>query len=196
MTELLDAVKRHVESMIHSLGAPRLGTVSSYDPAAHSVKVTIEPEGILTGWLPVSTMAAADGMTMMAAPPVGSQVLVLPIEGDIEHGVVVGSLHFDGARPPKALDNPNGSSETALKPGEILLRHPAGVTLRVGPLGIVIDGDVGIKGDLFVTGDVVDAKGSMDGLRTHYNAHKHGGAATDKPDPGGDAPPTPPWEAL
>ena len=34
---------------------PRFGTVSSVDPGTATARVTLQPEGVLSGWLPLLT---------------------------------------------------------------------------------------------------------------------------------------------
>ena len=54
--------------------------------------------------------------------------------------------------------------------GEFWLVHRSGSFLK-----LTNDGTVQINGDLHVNGDVYDRKGSLDRLRTRYDAHTHGG---------------------
>ena len=93
----------------------------------------------------------------MSCPPSrGDEVLILPQEGDVEHGVIVARSWSRSVLPP------------ATPVGELWLTHQSGSTIR-----LVNDGTVQVKGDLHVNGDVFDRHGSLAQLRGHYNAHRH-----------------------
>jgi phage gp45-like len=93
---------------------------------------------------------------MWCPPSPGDQVLVIPQEGDAQHGLTVGRLFSNSVRPPEAA------------PGEITLRHGSGCSIRLLNSGIIV-----IEGDLHVSGDVYDAHGSLSKLRNDYNVHIH-----------------------
>jgi phage baseplate assembly protein gpV len=135
--------------------------VSSADPARHAVRVRLQPEGVLSGWLPVLSPWVGAGWGVFCLPSPGDQVLVLAQEGEAEHGVVVGGC-FSDPRPP-----PAGSV------GELVLRHGSGAELRLAG-----DGTVRVQGDLHVAGRVFDSHGPLDRLRDRYNQHVHAGLGT------------------
>ena len=92
----------------------------------------------------------------MTAPAPGDQVLVVAQEGDAENGVILGAC-FSAPMPPPAS-----------APGELLLVHASGASLRMGN-----DGTVRVTGDLIVDGEVSDRHGSLDRLRRLYDRHSH-----------------------
>jgi phage gp45-like len=98
-------------------------------------------------------------------PTPGDQVLVVPQEGDAEHGVIVGASYSDAARAPVA------------PAGELWLVHHSGAALH-----LCNDGTVRISGDLHVAGDVYEQQGSLARLRGHYDEHTHGGPGS-RPNP-------------
>jgi len=152
-----------------SNGQPRMGVVTSSDPATGTAKVLIQPEGVLTGWLPILTQWSGAGWGIACPPSPGDQVLVVPQEGDTQHGVIVGRIYSNSVRPPES------------NIGEIVLKHQSGSSLRLLNSGIVR-----IDGDLHVTGDVYDMHGSISRLRSNYNNHVHlaaGGQSTSAPTP-------------
>ncbi len=167
MDQFLNALKLHATAMDRSLGQPRFALVASFDPARATARVMLQPENVLTGWLPVLTPWVGAGWGMAAPLSPGDQVLVLAQEGDSEHGVIIGAAFSLAAPPPSAA------------PGELVLRHASGTTLRLAN-----DGTVRIVGDLHVSGDIYDHAGSLDRLRQHYDAHSHGGpgSPTSAPD--------------
>ncbi len=161
MDRLLNAIKAHSGAQDLAAGQPRFGTVTSVDPAAATARVQLQPDGVLTGWLPVLSPWVGAGWGLSCPPSPGDQVLVLPQEGDAEHGVIAGRAWSAQAPGP------------ATPVGEIWLVHRSGSSVR-----LLNDGTVAVRGDLHVEGDVYDRRGSLDGLRQTYNGHRH-------PDPQG-----------
>lgn len=158
MDRLLNALKAQAASLDRSLGQPRFGLVASVDPARYAARVSLQPEGVLTGWLPVLSAWTGAGWGVVCLPAPGDQVLVVPQEGDAEHGVIIGASFSDAARAPAA------------PAGELWLVHRSGAALH-----LCNDGKVRIAGDLHVAGDIYDRKGALARLRDHYDAHTHAG---------------------
>ena len=63
-----------------------------------------DEEGV-TDWIPVVTPLAGNGTGFFMLPPVGSQVLVLTLDGCEERKVVVGGLWGEEAMPPVTGEN-------------------------------------------------------------------------------------------
>lgn len=164
MERFLNALKAQAGALDQFVGQPRFGIVTSVDPSSATARVQLQPEGVLTGWLPVLSAWVGAGWGMVCPPSPGDQVLVLAQEGDAEHGIVVGRAFSDTQRPPAA------------PPGELWLMHKSGSFLKLAN-----DGTLQIQGDLHVHGDVYDRRGSLDRLRQHYDAHSHGGGAGPTP---------------
>ena len=167
MDSLLNALKGQGASQDQSTGAPRFGTVTSVDPATATARVTLQPEAVLTGWLPILSPWAGNGWGLVCPPSPGDQVLVLPQEGDAEHGLIIATSWSAHTAPPAAPT------------GEFWLVHRSGSFLKLQN-----DGTVQVKGDLHVEGDVYDRHGAMSVLRARYNAHVHppSSAVTNLPD--------------
>lgn len=108
----------------------RHGVVTSYDPKKYLAKVTFQPEGQESGWLPIETGHIGQGYGIViglqpgqggvdqqgqggqAGQPSsnqGDQVVVRFQEGDFEGGKIVQRVHSDQDKPPEA------------KPGEIII---------------------------------------------------------------------------
>ncbi len=164
MERFFNALKAQAAALDRAVGQARFGVVTSVDPASYAARVTLQPEGVLTGWLPVVSPWAGNGWGVACLPMIGSQVLIVAQEGEAEHGVVVGGCFSDAARPPPA------------PAGELWLVHATGTTIRLGN-----DGTVRIEGDLYVSGDVYDRVGSLSRLRGHYDAHTHGNTPPPSP---------------
>jgi phage baseplate assembly protein gpV len=156
MDRLLNALKAHSAAQDQSSGVPRFGIVTSVDPATATARVTLQPEAVLTGWLPLLSPWAGAGWGLFAPPSPGDQVLVIPQEGDAEHGLVLAASWSASTPPP------------ATPPGELWIVHRSGTFLKLQN-----DGTVQVHGDVHVDGDVYDRHGSLAALRGHYNAHLH-----------------------
>lgn len=159
MDRLLNALKAHSGAQDQMAGQPRFGVVTSVDPRTATARVQLQPEGVLSGWLPVLSPWVGAGWGMSCPPSPGDQVLVVAQEGDAENGVIVGRTWSQGVAAP------------ATPVGEVWLTHSSGSFVR-----LVNDGTVRVKGDLHVDGDVYDGHGSLAALRGHYNLHRHGDA--------------------
>lgn len=146
---------------------PRLGVVSSVRPDIPLAKVVLQPGNLVTGWLPVLTHWIGSGWGVAAPPTPGDQVLVIPQEGYYEHGIIVGYCRSEATRSPQA------------PVGEYWIVHQSGSSIKLAN-----DGHVHVKGDLRVDGDIYDRYGSLNGLRTKYNLHRHrifNGSLSDQP---------------
>lgn len=160
--------------MDQAAGRTRLATIASVDPNTYSARVKLQPEDVLTGWLPMKADWVGAGWGMVTLPEVGDQVVVVPQEGDSEHGIIIGRVYSDQQRPPKA------------NPKELWLVHHTGSFIK-----LIEDGTIQMKGDLHVDGEIFDKHGSVDRLRQNYSTHAHTGvqsgasttAVTNKPDP-------------
>ncbi|WP_240759398.1 phage baseplate assembly protein V [Lichenicoccus roseus] len=155
MPDWIEAVKFH--SAVHSAsnGQPRYAIVTSVDPANHAIKARIEPDGVETGWIPDSAVAAG-GLKIACPSEVGTQVLLLAVEGDTEHPVVVGRLFDTVSAPPVSP-----ATSQPVQPGEVGVFLQGGVYLHLTPAGVFIAGDVRIAGTVTSTGDVVAGEISL-----------------------------------
>jgi phage baseplate assembly protein V len=168
-TVLSNIIKSHASSLDHSAGQVKFGTVTSVNAANGTARVTIQPEAVLSGWLPILSQWVGNGWGMVALPAPGDQVLLVPQEGDGEQGIIVGKVFSVKQVPPAA------------PVGEFWLVHQSGSFLK-----LCNDGTIRINGDLHVAGDVFDRLGAVSSLRTHYNSHTHktgNNQITSLPDP-------------
>ena len=156
MDRFLNAIKMHSEALVQTQAQPRFGTITSIDPNTGTARVVLQPEGVLSGWLPVLSPWAGAGWGMMCLPAPGDQVFVLAQEGAAEHGVIIGRIYSSQQRPPPAPG------------GELWLVHQTGSYVK-----LLNDGTVQVGGDLHVSGDVYDSMGALSRLRSHYDAHTH-----------------------
>lgn len=186
MDRFLNAIKAQSSALDRSSAQPRFAVVTSVDPTRPAARVALQPEGVITGWLPVLSPWIGAGWGMSCPPSPGDQVFVLAQEGDSENGVIVGRAWSDTARAPQA------------PPGELWLVHGSGAFIKLTTDGTVqVQGNTHIAGDVFVTGTIrggmdilaardigagrdlsairsmSDGVGALDRLRQHYDAHTH-----------------------
>ncbi len=156
MEHIINALKGYAASLDRLQASPRLATVSSVDPQTACARVLHQPEGVLSGWLPVLALWSGSGWGLVCLPAPGDQVLILSHDGDPSSGIILGGLYSDERRVPSA------------PLGEFWLIHSSGSSLKM-----TNDGTVQISGDLHVNGDVYDKWGSLSRMRRAHNTHIH-----------------------
>jgi phage baseplate assembly protein gpV len=168
MERFLNALKAQAGALVEGQAQPRFGLVTSVDPTSATARVNLQPEGVLTGWLPILSPWTGAEWGIACPPSPGDQVLVLAQEGDAEHGLIIGRAFSATQQAPPA------------PAGEFWLVHSTGSSLKLQNDGTVhingpvsISGTVTVTGDLHATGNVYDQHNSLAGLRAHYNMHTH-----------------------
>jgi phage baseplate assembly protein gpV len=156
MNILLNAIKAHATALDSRQGEARFGIVTSVDTTKAMAKVNLQPEDVLTGWLPLLSAWTGSGWGMVCPPSPGDQVLVIPQEGDAEHGVIIGRVFSNSQHAPVA------------PVGELWLIHASGSSIILSN-----NGTIQIVGDLHVQGEVFDKHGSMSQFRSIYDNHIH-----------------------
>ena len=147
-------------------GTVRFGLVSSFDPSTFSAKVMVQPENVLSGWLPVMSPWVGNGWGLAAPLPPGTQVIILAQEGDAEQGVIAGAVWSSEDRPMGTPD------------GELWLQHQSGSFVKLLSDGTIQLNapTVYVQGNLVVNGDISDqsgAHGTLAALRNAYDQHLH-----------------------
>jgi phage baseplate assembly protein gpV len=181
MDRFLNEMKIHAGTLDQRIGQPRFALVSSFDPATYTARVLLQPEGVLSGWLPVLSPWLGAGWGFAAPLPPGTQVLVVAQEGASEQGVVIGAAFSQLAPPPAAAV------------GEIWLQHQSGSFLKLSNDGSIagqasqftLTGNLTVSGNIVASGNVSDKLGTLAVLREDYNAHTHVviGTTTSPPAP-------------
>lgn len=166
MEHLRNFIKANAGGLDGQAGVARFGLVSSFDPAAYAARILLQPENVLTGWLPVVSPWVGAGWGMAAPLVPGAQVLVIAQEGDAEQGVVMGAIWstVDAPLPAPA--------------GELWLRHRSGSLIKLLNDGTITlqAAQVNVMGNLVVSGDVSDqngAHGTLAVLRQAHDQHEH-----------------------
>jgi phage baseplate assembly protein gpV len=205
MIQLLkNAMRLQAQRAIAGSTPARLSEVTSYDPDRYAVKVTIQPEGLPSGWIPLGCEWVGNGWGLFCPPSIGDMVSVDFIDGSLGGGYVARRFYNNEDRP---LSVPSGefwlvhSSGSFLKftnDGNVSLSSDADLDIIVGGnLSANVSGDVTVtaaaatvnapttvNGDLQVNGNITaseevsDHKGSMDSMRSTYDSHTHPGVQT------------------
>jgi phage baseplate assembly protein gpV len=166
MDRFWNAVKARAGALDGLAGVARFGLVSSFDPVAYAARVMLQPENILSGWLPILSAWVGNGWGLAAPLTPGDQVLVIAQEADAEHGVIIGSVW-------SAVDTAPGTPS-----GELWLQHQSGSFLKLHNDGTIAmqAATVNVTGNLVVTGDISDqngAHGTLAALRDAHDEHVH-----------------------
>lgn len=122
-----EQIREMVEQRINALPMNQLGEVVGRDTAAYKVKVKLQPSGIETDWLRVSSPFAGAGWGIFGLPVEGAEVLLVPVGNEY---IVIAQM-FNG------IDVPEDAGD------DLLLLHESGVLVRLGADGKV---DVGGEG--------------------------------------------------
>jgi len=140
MEGLLNQVRRAATEAGQANATTRHGTVSSYDPDNYAVKVLIQPEGVVTGWLPLKAVWIGNGWGFFAAPSIGDAVEVEFQEADGGVGSVGWRFFNDSERP------------LSVPTGELWIVHKHGQSIKLTTDGAVTLDDaqgaqIKLKGD-------------------------------------------------
>lgn len=188
---------------IGRVASSKLGIVTSADPNAYAVKVRLQPEDVLSGWLPVTAEWTGSGWGDFCLPLPGDQVRVSFQEGDSGAGIVVGKVYSDEQRPPtgalagerwlmhqsgsliRLRNNGNveivGAADLPVTvAGNVTLAVTGNVTITAAAL--TITGDTTIDGDLTITGTVIGGEKGVN-LDTHVHTNVQAGTSLSGPPP-------------
>jgi phage baseplate assembly protein gpV len=124
MSQLENTVFQLVQRFLAERYNERHALVTAYDPDKHLAKVTFQPEGHESGWMPIETnhIGSTYGIAIGLQPgsgagnqqqqqptqsqqggnqqAIGDQVVVRFQEGDFEAGKIVGRVHSELDKPP------------------------------------------------------------------------------------------------
>jgi len=105
------------------LARTRIGIVDGYDPDHYSVKVRIQPEDVLTGWLPLTSEWVGNLWGMYAAPSLGDIVEVHFQQGSADAAYVKQKFFSNTVQP---LSVPSGEFWVVHKSSSKLKFHNDG----------------------------------------------------------------------
>lgn len=182
---LQNAIRLQVERMRARTISTRIGTVTSYDPNKYAAKVQLQPDGLMTWWLPVASIWIGNGWGLFTPPNVGDLVTVEFINGDIGAGTV--TSRFWNVNEP-TLPVPSGECWLVHAKGQFIkLTNDGKLTLNDGQgASIVLNGNGTINsagswshaGDINATGTVTgqtDVVGGGKSLKGHTHPDPQGG---------------------
>lgn len=142
MEDLLNLIRRECARVIGTRSGTRIGIVDSYDKANHAAKVLMQPEGNLSGWLPIGAAAAGNGFGVHFAPQIGDQVMVHYLDGDHDSGVIGMRLYSDGDRP---LPVPAGELWLVQQTGSAVKFHGDGSVELIANANLSITAPGGVQ---------------------------------------------------
>lgn len=153
----------------------RIGTVTNYVFTPYpSVKVALQPDGTLTGYLPVTAQWVGNGWGMFGAPNIGDQCEVQFQEDGAGGGFVVGrfwNVNVQGMPVPSGewwLIHGKGAAVKLTNDGKVLIQdsfgsnyvmNADGTGSQTFENGYQMNCDTNIVGNLNVTGNVTVGNG-------------------------------------
>jgi phage baseplate assembly protein V len=121
---LANAMRQQAALSSLDVSKPRTGTITSYDPNKHAVKVTIQPEGVdAAGWIPLGAVGVGNGFGVLCAPNIGDMVMVEFAEGNSRAPRIVGRFFSTVDVPPSV---PSGETWIVHQSGSFLKFHNDG----------------------------------------------------------------------
>jgi len=171
---LIAMVKRIVSAQMMQLGQPRVGIVASVNPSNHTARVTVMPDGTLSGWIPIKSEWIGNGWGLVCLPSAGDQVALIPHDGDANNLMISGRIYSQAQMPPVGV------------PGEFWLVHSTGATIKLvtsgaivmnAPGGFQLTGNAQLSGNLSVTGTITstgDMVANGISLENHTHQYKPG----------------------
>jgi phage baseplate assembly protein gpV len=178
MRDLVNMVRAAAQMEGQTRAVTRHGIITSYDADTHAVKVTLQPDGTTTGWLPLKALAVGAGWGIVIAPKLGESIEVQFQEDDPSVAGAGWRFFNDTDRPPACpvgewwFVHDAGASVKWTEDGKLTLRDAGGAVLQLSN-----DGKIRITGDLIVTGKVTasddisstggDVKAGSISLKTH-----------------------------
>lgn len=185
--ELANMMRQQAEAVNSRKPKTRMAVVSSYNQATHAVKVTYQPEGVESAWMPLGAIAVGNGFGIASGPNLGDQVVVEFSDGDYAAPKVVARLFSTLAQPPAVpagehwIVHQSGSLIKLHNDGSIEITATAGITYTatqhhfVGP--VQMDNTLNTTQKITSQADIQDNTGSnnhtMSQMRSIYNGHTH-----------------------
>jgi hypothetical protein len=167
MDGLLNHGRRVADEASRSRAATRHGTITSYDPDNYAIKVTLQPDDVLTGWIPLKACWIGNGWGMFAAPSIGDAVEIDFQEADGGVGSAGWRFFNDSERPLSVqagefwLVHKKGQSVKLTTDGALTIDDGQGASVKLNGDGTITSaastwnhtGDINVTGDLAVSGD-------------------------------------------
>jgi hypothetical protein len=127
LNRLRNHMRQEAQRATADISLPRAAIVTgSIDPARYSARVLLQPEGTLTGYLPIASQWVGNGWGMFCLPSPGDVVDVIFQQGGSGAGVIVGRQFNAKAQPVPTT------------PGEFWIVHQSGSTIKFTNAGDII----------------------------------------------------------
>lgn len=206
---MMERIKQLVAAMLAEAPTTRIGTIYDYDPNSYAVRVELQPDGVITGWMPLGSQWVGNGWGLACGPSIGDMIRV-DFDGHSVQAPFAGARYFNDVDLPPPV--PSGEAWLVHESGTYLKLHNDGsVALNTqGALSATVGGNLTanvagtatgtasswtLNGNLQVNGTVMASKdisdnngsyGTLNAIRTTYNGHTHTdpqGGTTSTPSP-------------
>lgn len=196
MNHLMNLMAMRAQQSMGSFAGTRQGLIIAYDPKEYAIKVSLQPTGEETGWIPLGTPWAGNGFGFAAGPMIGAEVEVDFDSGTIGVGMAGSQFYNNEDRcpgPPSGelwIVHQSGSMLKFLNSGAVVIQDKSGTVFSLNgngtsthtaSSGMTINANMQNNGNFQSSGSVKDQNGdhgSLGDLRIKYNGHKHSGVQT------------------
>ncbi|MBI6183469.1 baseplate assembly protein [Serratia proteamaculans] len=170
MNSLLNTLRAASQQAAQTTATTRQGVVTSYDPDAYAIRVMLQPDNTLTGWLSLKSPWVGNGWGLFCPPSIGDLVEIDYQEGAAAAGSVGWRFYNDEDKP---LPCPSGEFWLVHRSGSLLKFHnDGGVELvTAGDLRETVKGDyhltvegnatTEVKGTQTTTAQAIDLNGEI-----------------------------------
>jgi hypothetical protein len=171
LNRLRNHMRLEAQRATADISLPRAGIVQNYDPAHYSARVLLQPEGILTGYLPIATPWVGNQFGFYAGPNIGDVVDVIFQQGGNGAGVIVGR-QFNALAQPLAV--PSGECWLVHRSGSMIKFTTAGDIIISAARDLTLHGGRRLIFDANGQGQIWDGQGvetwqDNDTAKPHHN---------------------------
>lgn len=99
LTRLLNHFRQEAQRANAHVTLPEFGIVTNYDPNKYAARVRLQPDDILTGWLPIGSIKVGNGFGIYAPPNLGDVVAVHFQQGGKEAGFIDCAFYNTTTKP-------------------------------------------------------------------------------------------------
>lgn len=170
MNQLLNTIRMAAQQAGQAVATTRQGIVTSYDPDMYAIRVTLQPDDVLTGWLSLKSLWVGNGWGLFCPPSIGDLVEIDYQEGATGYGSAGLRFYND---EDKSLPCPSGEFWLVHQSGSLLKFHNDGsVELETagnlketvkGDYHLTVEGDAttDVKGKQTTTAQEIDLNGAI-----------------------------------
>lgn len=126
MDMMRNAMRLEADRAMARRTMPRMGIIVNYDPNRYAARVLLQPEGIMTGYLPITSPWIGNQFGMYAPPNINDVVEVHFQQGGKEAGFIVNRFYSTQTKPLPVTS------------GEMWLVHQSGSFIKMTNAGDII----------------------------------------------------------